>query len=262
MKTVEKLLPGWQIGTTSYLVDWGETVKESYEYNLSLLAPHVSLVQLLLLGKHYLDLWEDDAWLFFLKEFQERWDMSFVVHLPLDLHLWPVREREDMKLLAHLIRRLDVFSPIGYVLHLERSDGLRSEPYVPRREDKGAFRGLLKELEDLGEYPIVLENTHYDLSFFSEEILLSPFGVCFDVGHWWLLGKEIEDFWKKLGSRVRLVHFHGIDGGKDHRSLGVLSEEKLKRTLPLIRNLPVILEVFSFKDFLSSIVVWNLYERR
>ncbi len=191
MKTVERLLPGWRIGTTSFLVDWGETVRESYEYNLSLLASHVSLVQLLLLGKHYLDIWKDDAWLGDLREFQKMWGMEFVVHLPLDLHLWPVMDGEDRKRLERLLKRLEVISPVGYVLHLETGDGVKAEPYIPRTEDRAGFVRLLRGLEGMGDYPILFENTHYDLSFFSAEILDSPFGVCLDVGHWWLLGKEI-----------------------------------------------------------------------
>ncbi len=60
---------------------------------------------------------------------------------------------------------------------------------------------------------------------------------------------------------MRLVHLHGLENGKDHRSLVVLSSERMNRTLTLIRDVPVIIEVFSLEDFLSSLMVWNLYEK-
>ncbi|MFN4216740.1 MAG: cobamide remodeling phosphodiesterase CbiR [Brevinematales bacterium] len=261
MKTVERLLPGRRIGTTSYIFPAGETAKESYEKNIELLAPHIGIIQLLLLGRDYGDIWQDKAWLNSLVQMKLEYGLDFVVHLPLDLHIWPDMNEKHFAIMKKLLGNLESLEPSGYVLHLEKSDGLKAERYIPCQRDKEFFGRLMDRLASLGKYPFLFENTHYDLCFFAEEIYASPFGVCFDIGHWWLLGRKGEDFFQSFQNRIRLVHVHGIQGEKDHQSLAVLSSERLQQVLSFEKHVPLIIEVFSLADLVSSLIILKSMEK-
>jgi len=258
MKTVERLLPGWRIGTTSYIFTETSMPRQSYEENIALLGPHVSFIQLLLLGKGYLDIWFDDAWIDRLRVWKTRLGIDLVVHLPLDIHLWPETEEEDVRFLDRLLRQLAPLDASSYVLHLDMGDGRHALPYEPREGDRGAFRRLLDRLARWQEYPLLFENTGWDLLFFAREIEESPFGVCFDVGHWWLQGGDERVFCDRLGEKIRLVHLHGVSHGRDHLSLSVLPEWQLRRALSVVRYFPLVIEVFSLKDLVSSLVMMKI----
>lgn len=254
MKTLESLFSEWRLGTTSYVFTDGNTVRESYETNIMFLGPHVRIIQLLLFGKDFLFEWEDDAWVERVDDLKKQYDLVYVIHLPLDFHLWPAVDEADLQRLWWIVERTKPLQPIGYILHLDRNDGLYTQSYIPVTEEKREFRRLLERLEDMKDVPFLFENTSYDLSFFHNEIRHSPFGVCFDVGHWWLLGKEVEEFVIKLGDRVKLLHVHGVRGGRDHMPLSVLGEKHLQEVCWLMERYPAVLEVFSLEDLLFSLM--------
>jgi len=261
MSTVGRVLPGCLVGTTSYLVGEGSSLQESYEANLRLLSSHVDMVQLLLLGKEYVDVWGEWQFVQRLSMIQSEGGFRFVVHLPLDLHFWPVWEEWDKERLLWLVGCLERLSPLAYVLHLDRGDGVKAQPYTPSEKDREGFCRMLDMFSDFGGVPLLFENTGYDLTFFSEEIGSSPFGVCFDVGHWWLLGREIVEFLKLFEKKIHLLHVHGVLGENDHQPLAVLSEERLQEIVSLMKQFPTVVEVFSLQDFVSSVVclasIWN-----
>lgn len=260
MKTVEGLLPGKRIGTTSYIFPVGETDRESYEKNIELLAPHIRIIQLLLLGREYLDIWQEEAWVSSLGRMRQEYGLDFVVHLPLDFHLWPEMNEKHLSELEKLLGCLESLQPLGYVLHLEKSDGRKAEKYIPCLRDKEAFGRLMKKLASLGEYPLLFENTHYDLTFFAEEVASSPFGVCFDVGHWWLSGKDERIFVESFGKKIRLFHLHGVKDQRDHQSLAVMDETRLHVVFSLVGHIPAIIEVFSLADLVSSLIILKSME--
>ncbi|MCX7882899.1 MAG: hypothetical protein N2314_06735 [Brevinematales bacterium] len=261
MKTLSWLFPGRRIGTTSYIFPFGETPQQSYEKNLELLGPHVEFVQLLLLGREYTDMWDDALWVESVVALKEAYNLGIVVHLPLDLHLWPKLDEKHLNVLERLLWNLAPLQPFAYVLHLDTSDGM-AQPYFPCSQEKRFFHRLLKRLEYLGKYPLVFENTQYDLTFFRDEILCSPFGVCFDIGHWWLLGRDEREFLESFGERVKLFHLHGVRGAEDHLSLAVMEEKRLERVLSLVGETPTVIEVFSLQELLSSLVMWKNVEKR
>jgi sugar phosphate isomerase/epimerase len=81
-------------------------------------------------------------------------------------------------------------------------------------------------------------------------------GICLDLGHLFKAGLDPLPWLDGWLSRARVIHLHGWDGERDHRSLSVMPDEVVQ---PVVQRLHhrafdgvVTLEVFSEADLLSS----------
>ena len=43
--------------------------------------------------------------------------------------------------------------------------------------------------------------------------------ICFDGGHWCLMGNDLSDFVERFAPRIRSVHCHDVRDGVDHQPL-------------------------------------------
>jgi sugar phosphate isomerase/epimerase len=98
-----------------------------------------------------------------------------------------------------------------------------------------------------------LENYPPELLFpILEEV---PVGLCVDVGHLWLRGRDPVSFLGAQLGRTRVIHLHGI-GDRDHQSLLRQGKEDVAMVLDLLSRRKytgvLTLEVFSREDFFPS----------
>lgn len=182
-------------------------------------------------------------------------DLTYTVHLPLDLRLADDDSIDKACRVIDCTLRLD---PWAYVLHLDGKSvrhGASSEVIHHWREQ------AVRSLEIVGECAggvekLAVENLEgYPLDFYEPVLKQIAVSRTVDVGHLWLDGFDPVAYLHDALPRTRVIHIHGIDG-RDHRSLAHVSQEKLHAVLyELVRTGyrgVLTVEVFSEEDFLTS----------
>lgn len=253
----------FRLGTTSYILPAGILP------NVRFLADKVQDIELVLFevddGPNNLptpDVIEE------LSGLAETHDLTFTVHLPLDLRLGAGGDEGHASLVKarKVIECTRALGPWAYVAHL---DGKELRPSPPAPLPLGEGRGVrdwqrhsIRALEIVAEWAggaerLAVENLErYPLDFILPVIERAPVSRCVDVGHLWLDGHDPLPYLRDALPRTRVVHLHGIDG-RDHKSLAHAPPEKLKPVMGMLlrENYAGVLtlEVFGEEDFESSV---------
>ncbi len=195
-----------------------------------------------------------------LSQIASRHDLTYTVHLPLDLKLGEDGSERDESLVKargviECTRGLD---PWAYVLHLDgKSVRTATDAESIRRWQNQSVRALEIVSEWAGgTEKLAVENLEtYPLDFIQPVLDRIPVSRCVDVGHLWLDGHDPIPYLRAAMPRTRVVHIHGI-AERDHRSLRFMPQEKVRAVWEeLIRaqyDGVLTLEIFSEEDFLSS----------
>lgn len=244
--------------------------------NLRRLARHVQHAELLLYwtprDNNFPNAGKVAEWRYWAREL----DLSLSVHLPsmLDLITGTKGERrKKLDLLCGLVQLLEPLEPTGYVLHLgPQAPRLMLDPatYLPADtqhdltywyETGLAALEALQSAVALGSR-LLLENLNFS------PLLLRPFlkfglaGLCFDAGHAWLGGENLNTAFTPLVDYVGEIHLHGIKEAQEHLSLAALESGRLKSFMELIEGLKYTkllnLEVFTPEDLASSLACLKL----
>lgn len=187
-------------------------------------------------------------------------DLTYTVHLPLDLRLADDGSPRHVSLdkARRVIDSTRDLDPWAYVLHLDghlvqngAAPAVLSrwrEQAVSSLEIVGRWAGDVKKLavENLEGYPV---------DFYEPVLERIAVSRTVDIGHLWLDGHDPVAYLHNALPRTRVIHIHGIDG-RDHKSLAQVPTEKLSGVFnEIIRaNYRGVLtiEVFSEDDFLTS----------
>lgn len=246
----------FRIGTTSYIIP------DDILPNVHWLAEQVQDVELVLFelddGFHNLptpEVIEE------LNGLATQHDLSYTVHLPLDLRLGEEGEpqhvslRKAQKVIDCTLR----LQPRAYVLHLDgrevRSGGSSVEM---ERWQMQAVRALeMVARWTGGAEQLAVENLEgYPLNFLDAVLERIEVSCCIDVGHLWLDGHDPLPFLMRWLPRTRVIHLHGY-ADRDHRALSFVPVEKLDAVLERLYRTGysgvVTVEVFGEEDFRSSL---------
>lgn len=180
-------------------------------------------------------------------------DLSFTVHLPLDLRLGS-QERSQASLVKakKVIDCTSGLNPWAYIVHLngagveDRSAWVRQATQSLERMAAWAGDMQLLALENLEGYPLDFN-----------ELILKQIAVsrCIDIGHLWLDGHDPLPVLQEALPRMRVVHLHGV-AERDHESVDRIPAEQLEAILELLLENGyagvVTLEVFNLEDLESS----------
>lgn len=202
-------------------------------------------------------------------------DLTYTVHLPLDLRLAEDGSTGHVSL-QKAQRVIDAslgLDPWAFVLHLDGKT-LRGQhtPDAARRWQDQA----VKSLEQVGTWAgglqrLALENLEgYPVDFHLPVLERLPISRCVDIGHLWVDGLDPIPYLQAALPRTRVIHFHGIDE-RDHRSLAFMPENRVRAVLDTLKQANysgvLTIEVFSQPDFISSldmlqtILMGTSYER-
>jgi len=246
----------FRLGTTSYIIP------DAIAPNVRFLAPQVQDVELVLFevddGPNNLPTQTEIAE---LAEIAREHDLTYTVHLPLDLRLADDGSPRHASLdKAHrVIARTRPLDPWAYVLHLDGKSVLGAAPSQPpsRWLDQA-----VRALELVGQWAggrerLAVENLEgYPLDFYEPVFARSAASRTVDVGHLWLDGCDPVVYLQKALPRTRVVHLHGI-GARDHQSLAHVPPAELCAVLgELVRSDyrgVVTVEVFGQSDFFTSL---------
>ncbi len=187
-------------------------------------------------------------------------DLTYTVHLPLDLRLADDGSPRHASLeKAHRVIDCTLeLDPWAFVLHLD-GESVRNgrapeamqrwqEQAVQSLEIVGGWAGGVKKLavENLEGYPF---------DFYQPVLERIAVSRTVDVGHLWLDNHDPVTYLRNALPRTRVIHIHGIDG-RDHKSLSHIPTDKLRAVLDeLVRaeyRGVLTVEVFSEDDFLTS----------
>jgi sugar phosphate isomerase/epimerase len=188
-------------------------------------------------------------------------DLTYTVHLPLDLRLADdgFSRHASLDKARRVIDGTLALNPWAYVLHLDGKTVLnRSDPESLRRWRDQAVRAL----ELVGQWvggpqPLAVENLEgYPPDFYDPVLTRIAVSRTVDVGHLWLDGCDPVAYLKNALPRTRVIHLHGV-GTRDHQSLAHVPPEKLRAVLDLLIRFDyrgvVTVEVFGEDDFLTSL---------
>lgn len=193
-----------------------------------------------------------------LRRISREWDLTYTVHLPLDVDLSGVDSAENVK---GLVERLEVLDPYAYILHLN----LPKKPEVNLRRWKGVVGESLKRIIDRRKAVarrMAVENLGYSFSKVDSLILNNDLSVCVDIGHLITMGVDPIAHCKKYFKMMRVIHLHGVNGKKDHISLKYLDGDLIRRLVDFLKvnawHGVLTLEVFSQTDFEESLaILWE-----
>jgi sugar phosphate isomerase/epimerase len=190
-------------------------------------------------------------------------DLTYTVHLPLDLKLGEDGSQQDLSLVKakrvmDCTRGLD---PWAYVMHLDgRLVRTSTDAELIRRWQDQSVHALELVAEWAGSAEkLAVENLEtYPLDFIKPVLDRIPVSRCVDIGHLWLDHHDPIPYLQAALPRTRVVHLHGI-AERDHRSLAFMPQEKVGQVWgALIRanyEGVLTLEIFSEEDFISSLEV-------
>lgn len=195
-----------------------------------------------------------------LRRLAALYDLSYTVHLPLDLRLAEDGSARDLSLekARRVIEATRDLDPWAYVLHLDGRAvrGTQDREALARWESQAVRALELTAGWAGGAEKLALENLEgYPPDFFDGVLAAIPVSRCVDIGHLWLDGVPVLPFLERALPRTRAVHLHGI-AARDHSSLAHVPARELDEVLGYLQaNYAgvVTLEVFNEEDFLTSL---------
>ncbi len=177
-------------------------------------------------------------------------DLTYTVHLPLDLRLADDDNERAIEKALRVITHTDILCPQGFIIHLEGSHS--TNPGTLKRIVGNSVRALTVLNSSVNRQDrLCIENLENQPLHMLEEILeLSPASLCIDVGHLWKQGSDPLPYMDKWLQRTRVVHLHGIKQ-RDHKGPSLIPTKSIDAVVELlIRRFDGILtiEVFSERD--------------
>ncbi|WP_321494387.1 cobamide remodeling phosphodiesterase CbiR [uncultured Desulfobacter sp.] len=189
-------------------------------------------------------------------------DLTYNVHLPVDISLCAPGPRDRRNAADTLKRVIERFSPgpvTSFTLHLEMDNPLPIKDGIAAWQEN-ARQGLELLIPDL-ENPakITVETLGYPPDLFTD--LVNEFGlsVCADLGHHIKYGYDMARTFELFGPQIRLIHLHGVntrlEPPKDHIGLDKMAPDEFERTMNHLKRYTgtVCLEVFKLACLQGSL---------
>ena len=249
----------FRAGTTSCILPYD--VLPNIEY----LANKVDDIELTIFESDAIAPLPEQSTVFALANIAALHDMTYTVHLPLDIAVGDTDERvrrDSVEKCLRVINRLQILNPCGYILHC-----------VQNSRDKSDCNTWLQQIEtSLGELCeavsselLFLETLDYPFDDLAELALRLNCSLCLDVGHVLLYHHKPMDVINRYINKCGIMHLHGVSDTKDHQCLNKLTPEVLHRVMNTLfcgnnASKIVTLEVFNKQDFISSLSLlkdWN-----
>ncbi len=241
----------FKIGTTSFIYPAG------YVQNVRMLAPYLDEIELLLFesAPEGLPSTHKVEQLF---NVSNEFDLTYNIHLPLDIFLGAPERSIRQFALEAVIRIMDLTAPLSpstYTLHLPYDEAGFDNEQVKRWRDR--LDESMKKLVSAGISGdmISIETLDYPMDWLEDILVDFNLSVCIDVGHLMLFGFDLDAVFNKHKKRTSILHLHGVDNQKDHLPLDRLTKENAETVIRMLKQYEgvVSLEVFSFDHLKASL---------
>jgi sugar phosphate isomerase/epimerase len=191
-------------------------------------------------------------------------DLTYTVHLPQDVWLGSPDEavrRGSLDLCLRVMDLMEPLLPFAWVLHLQgelRGDPPSSDMPGWRERNRRSLEELIARAGD--PRSICVETLDYDFDDVADAVEELDLGVCLDIGHLILTGRDIPACLDRWMPRARVFHVHGVrPDGTDHVDLSYLDPAVRDLVLDRLASAPgeraVSMEIFGEEDFARSMAV-------
>jgi sugar phosphate isomerase/epimerase len=252
-KSYKKMFP-FKLSTTSYIYP------DHIIPNVTMLAPFVDEVELVLFESESQDNYPDDAQIKGLMNFRLRQDIAFNIHLPMDILLGDENEEIRTKAISvvkTVTERTLGLNPSVYALHFD----LRNRNGRGETDIEAWRRRLLRSVEEMAQHGIdanriAIETLGYPFEWIEDIVERSGFSICLDIGHILISGQDLKFYLDKYLPKTSIIHLHGFQNGIGHLGIDRLPDPTLKLIFSHLRNYHgiVSIEVFSIEDLKKSLV--------
>ena len=251
----------FRIGTTSYIIP--DDILPNIEY----LKHKVDDVELVLFESDEISNLPSPETVSRLKEIGDEHDLTYSIHLPLDVYLGSddsgLRERSVDKCLR-VIELTGELDPSAYVMHAEAGPGIDVNRFTKGEQSEFAMNvrnAIERLLSAVSVQPseFCIETLNYPLEIIDVVISSLGLAVTLDIGHLELYGYPVREHLERYIKVARVLHVHGIEDGRDHRGLQHMRPETLAMVMQALldnrdRKRIFTMEIFSKKDFDASCV--------
>ena len=255
-KSYKGLFP-FKIGTTSFIYPDG------YIPNVEALGPFLEEIELLLFESVPATHLPTRAEISKLGLMAEKYQLTYNIHLPIDLYLGDENTTRRNQAIESIIRISELVSPLSpssYTLHLIYHGNAYHSTQLKTWQQNiyHSLSGLLDA--GMNAEDITIENLNYPFEWLAAIFSDFEFRVCLDFGHIFRYAQDADVILENYEERITLIHLNGFAKDRDHISLDRLSPGQLgqiMRTLKVFAG-TVSVEVFAFDDLKSSL---NLVEK-
>jgi len=253
----------FRLGTTSYIVP------APLLPNCRVLSAYVDDIELLLFESEDFSNMPSAAEIADLQALALEHDLTYTIHLPMDTWLGdadPAVREASIERCRRVIELCKPLEPFAYVLHCHADRG-RSRQEAPSADmsrwlanHRLSIAALLES--GIEAKRIAVETLAYPFAPVAELVRELGLSVCLDVGHLLVAGYDLEQHIEELMPLTRVVHLHGVEGGRDHKGLSHWDRARLRSLLAAAAGERVVtVEVFDEGDWVESMRIMG-EERR
>ena len=243
----------FRLGTTSYIIP------DDILPNVRWLAGKVKDIELVLFDiDEYCNI-PDASQLSELIGLAREHDLTYTVHLPLNLSFSDREQDISIAKALKVISGTRGLKPRAYVCHLECKDIPEREGGELRNWQDQRIRAVrsLTEKAEISAAELAVENLEsYPIEWNGAVIRSCGTHACLDIGHLFLQKIDPVPVMNKWLPLTSVVHLHGV-GTRDHQSLSYMKGGVVRdviRTLTLAEYRGVVtLEIFNEADLTSSL---------
>ena len=251
-KSYKRMFP-FKLSTTSYIYP------DHILPNVAMLAPFLDEIELVLFESEGENNFPGDAQIKGLMNFRLHQDITFNVHLPIDIFLGDKNEEirsRGISIVKKFIEQTLCLHPSVFILHFDLRDKNGQEA-----QDVETWRNRIlqssKEILESGIEPnrVSIETLGYPFGWVEDIVRQCGFSICLDIGHILLYGQDLKFYLNQYLPEASIVHLHGFQNGIDHLGIDRLPDPTLKLIFSHLLNYHgiVSIEVFSMDDLKRSL---------
>jgi len=203
----------FRIGTTSFIYPAG------YAQNVAMLGPFLDEIELLFYESVHENSLPSADEIQELKNLADGLNLSFNIHLPIDIFLGdpnPSVRMHGVDTLKRIFERTRPLSPTTNTLHLVQRENISREDSFKKWHD--SIRWSMERLigKDIHGRDLSVENLFYPFDMVEAVIHEFHLSVCLDIGHLVMVDADIEKAFDSWPEKTAIVHLHGVKNQQDH----------------------------------------------
>lgn len=243
----------FKLATTSFIY------RADYAFNVKMLGPFVDEIELLFFESKWPDSFPSKPPIKELKTLADTLDLTYNVHLPLDIFLGSSSKNTrdtGINAVKRMVALTESIRPTTYTLHLAlESDKSLDKDALQAWQDRCSKSIDAILAEGIKGEQITIENIDYPFEWVMPVVDRCGLNICLDTGHLMVKGLDPGAFYKKHQEKIKLIHLHGALGTKDHMAVDRMDRTKINQIKEILDQYrgTVSIEVFSFADLEPSL---------